>query len=166
MKHFIMSVFLFAFVTGEAMAVCTTGTRIQGRGNVLGKLLQGYTVCKTSTNPDWVWEWQEFHQGNNNGGDLIDYKHGPSHSTDPTTTVGSWSITTIGQGNDPIVETVTYNYGSGGSYTFSVWDQGNGGPYNFCGTSSGATDVLGATLVPGSNGCGGSSPATRGRGRN
>lgn len=143
MKKYIIftgALVLASVVTGEAMAACgatPSGTRIQGNGaNSLGNLLEGKTACKSSGSD---WEWQEFHQ---TGGNLIDWKKGVD-PVDPTEQVGSWSINSSGTGSN-IVQTVTYDYDTGGSYTYSVWHQG-GGIYDFC-TTQGATDVLGATL--------------------
>ena len=89
-------------------------------------LLQGNTVCvPTTTIPTMT--WQELHSGGN-GGPLIDFKRGPGHATDPSETVGTWLVTGNAGGARAIV---THNYGSGGSYGYTVWNNGNG-THSFC----------------------------------
>jgi hypothetical protein len=81
------------------------------------------------------WESQELHAA---GGNLIDFKKGASDAVDPSEVVGSWSI----NGNQ-----VTYNYGSGGTYSYTVSSNG-GSSYSFCG----ATDVD-VTVINSTTGC-------------
>ena len=139
-----MSVFLSVLATEEAMAVCPTVTSpVAVRSAALTTLLPGKMVCKRNTaNTDW--DWQEYHSGTSGAANnLIDYKKG-SNPVDPTKPVGSWSILTQTV-NRVTTATVTYNYGTGGTYTYSVWAHGTGSTatYDFC---SATGDVLGATL--------------------
>lgn len=48
--------------------------------------ITGATVCVSRG----AERWQEYHAS---GGDLIDYKRGRDHPTDPTKKVGTWSVT-------------------------------------------------------------------------
>jgi hypothetical protein len=130
MKHKVFAgvLVLVAAVAGEAMAACT-GTQIV---NVMG-LLAGMTVCKSNGSD---WEWQEYHTPG--GGDLIDYKKGPTDTNDPTSTVGSWSAS----GPD-----VTYNYNTGESFTYQVWQTSTDPApkvYSFC---NGSSEVVGGATL-------------------
>jgi hypothetical protein len=114
-----------ASVGGQALAACASpSVRVSAVASLV-TLLQGNTVCvPTTTVPTMT--WQELHSGSN-GGPLIDYKRGPGHATDPSATVGTWSVTGVaGQRAQ-----VTHNYGSGGSFTYTVWNNGNG-THSFC----------------------------------
>lgn len=83
-------------------------------------VLSGRTTCVTKPNGD---RYQEFHAAS---GELIDYKRGPGHATDPSKKVGTWSAS----GND-----VVYNYGPGQQYRYTVHRAGNSN--NFCLKGSG-----------------------------
>ena len=113
-------------LSGHAMAACT-GTAINQ--TALTAALSGNTVCAART-PD---RWQEFHQ---TGGVLIDYKRGPADKIDPSEPVGTWSIT--GNGSNA---TVVYNYGAGGTFSYSVRSNG-GASYSFCGVQNFEVTVL------------------------
>lgn len=125
---------LLAGIAGEAMAACTTPA-IQVTGTALSSLVSGNTVCATQGAD----KWQEQHRS---GGELWDYKKGPSDPVDPTKKVGTW---TIG------ADTVTYAYTGGPSYTYSVFD--DGGTYSFCTAPNGSAVVSGATFKTGSTNC-------------
>ncbi len=88
-KLLLTSAALLLGVTGNTLAVCsdpqitststpTLTTLINGNGS-------GNTVCAASGND----RWQEQHRL---GGQLWDYKKGPSDPVDPTSQVGTWSI--------------------------------------------------------------------------
>lgn len=121
MKTFVLaSTMALALVSGEAMAVCSGNGRLNA--TQLGSVLTNNTVCVpavTVTNMTW----QELHSS---GGSLVDYKRGPGHAVDPSETVGTWSV--IGTGNSA---TIRHNYGTGGSYDYAVFDNGNG-THSFC----------------------------------
>lgn len=102
--------------TGIATSNVLSVVATQGMGT-LNDLLTGNTVCVS--NGAGGWDAQELHQS---GGNLVDYKLGPGHAIDPSTSVGSWSISG---------STVTYSYGTGGTYNNAVWDNGDG-TYSFC----------------------------------
>lgn len=119
---------------GGAMAACP-GTPLAGAA--ISTLLSGNTVCVGTPGN---WEAQELHVA---GGSLVDYKRGPGHAIDPSETVGSWAVNTT-------AGTVTHNYGSGGSYTYTM--SANGGTsYSFCSTA-GAPEIV-ANIKTGGGAC-------------
>ena len=129
MKKFVLvAVMAGSLVSGQAMAACTTSTRLAGPA--ISTLLAGNTVCVPTVTIATM-TWQELHQGTS-GGALIDYKRGPGHPVDPSETVGTWTVSGTGVGNS----TVTHAYGSGGSYTYSVHANIDGS-YSFCPVPSG-----------------------------
>jgi hypothetical protein len=110
----------------------------------IGALLFGKTVCaKLGTDA-----WQEFHNGSASGGRVIDYKLGPTDKVDPSKDMGSWSL----PGGTGANARVTYNYGSGGSYSYEVCQ--SGASVHFCGARYGGRDIIGATLKTGQQSCG------------
>lgn len=138
MKRLMVTSFvLLAGISGEAMAVdCGVGSQLTN--GAVATAVSDKTVCGILGNQ----QWQEYHQP---GGSLIDYKKGPGHPVDPTKQVGSWS--TSGTGASSVV---TYNYGSGGTYSYEV--HLSGGTYTLCGVSGAPT--LDVTLLPGQASCG------------
>lgn len=96
----------------------------------------GNTACVPTTAS--VYEAQEEHRS---GGELWDYKRGPSSTVDPTAKIGTWSVT----GRAAVV---TYDYGGGTIYTYEVWDNLNG-THSFC--RAGAEIV--ARIKSGRGGC-------------
>jgi len=141
----VTSIVLLAGISGEGMAIdCSDGTQLKNTGtdpNVVATAIFGKTVCATIGSQ----KWQEYHGGGLTGGSLIDYKKGPSDPVDPTKTVGSWNTS----GTDASSQ-VTYNYGSGGSYSYAV--HLSGGTYTLCGV--GGAPTLDVTLLPGPGSCG------------
>ncbi len=112
---------------------CGSGTVVSSDTG-LSSLLGNKTVCASISANE---RWQELHSGNTTGGGpLTDYKRGPNDKVDKTAVVGSWSI--VGNGSNTKVR---YNYGSGGTYEYTVC-QVNATTLNFCGV----TNILGATL--------------------
>ena len=142
MKKFVLvAIMASSLVSGQAMAACTTATRLAGPA--ISALLENNTVCvPTVTIPTMT--WQELHQGTS-GGALVDYKRGPGHPVDPSETVGTWTVT--GQGNSP--GTVVHNYGSGGSYTYTVHSTPVSNIYSFC---VGLTEIV-ARVKSGGGAC-------------
>ena len=99
-------------LAGQAAAVCSGSALDQTQ---LSTAFSGKTVCAQRAGD----RWQEYHQV---GGALIDWKMGPGHAVDPSKQVGTWSAMSSG---------LAYNYGSGGNYTYQVFDNNNG-TYSFC----------------------------------
>jgi hypothetical protein len=136
MKVLMLAVALaLAGLPAAAMAACGAPS-VRLADPALTTLLQGNTVCvPVVTQPTMT--WQEFHQA---GGTLIDYKRGPSDPVDPTKIVGTWAIT----GNSTRGWFVTYTYPpSGGTYNYSVWDNGNG-THSFC---SANPEIIGKVII-------------------
>jgi len=135
-------------IGGQVAAACTVGTRVQDLNGTSGGsgngLLGDKTVCGTGINASAGDKWQEWHQ---TGGTLTEYALG-SNPVDPTHNVGSWSVAS----NNTATATVTHNYGSGGSFTWSVHDNGSGS-YSFC-TGTSGTELVTATLLSGQQSCG------------
>lgn len=122
-----------------AQPVCTEGQLVVGP-IALQRILSNKTVCASLG----AERWKEFH---NSSGTLFDYKRGPSDPVDPTKQVGNWSAS----GTETSAQ-VTYNYGSGGIYSYYVCalPQVVGATsYTFVG----AKTIAGATLRPGQVDC-------------
>lgn len=139
----VLGCLVMAGISTEVMGACN-GTRLSVAG--LTNALQGNTVCGvpganyTGSPND---RWQEGHIA---GGILNDYKRGPSDPVDPTQVVGNWVVESSGR-----IATITYNYTGGSSFTYNVYDHGDG-TYSFC---EGTNEIVKATVVPGTSvGCG------------
>ena len=118
-----------AFAQGSCS--CAVGTRLNI--NSIVTALGGKTVCAVLG----AESWKEFHTGATaSGGALIETGRTPAEN------VGTWSAT--GAGSNSIV---TYNYGTGGSFSYEVCSQG--ALTHFCGVKN----VTNATLVSGQGGC-------------
>jgi len=138
-----LSFLMLASAANEASAtncVASPGYTRVIAGVVLRNILQGNFVC-ASRGTD---TWRECH-GTITGGttctnstQLWDLKLG-TNPVDPSEQVGTWAVLLL---NPPT--TVTYNYGTGGPYTYSVWR--NGTTYDFCGTNPAGNNVIGASV--------------------
>lgn len=134
---------LFAAVCGQAFAACDNASRLDAAQ--IGALLAGNTVCVPAATVANM-TWQELHSGGATSGSLIDYKRGPGHAVDPSATVGSYTVNGTGGGNS----SVTHNYGTGGSFTYTVHGTGVvGSNHSFC---AGATEIVGR-VKPGGGAC-------------
>ena len=151
MKRIILtSVLLLMGVMGEAMAACADNATIcYTQVTNLPTFLPDKTVCDGSPGN---WKGQEWHSKSSGlAKNLIDYKHGPSSTNDPTAPVGEWSISG---------DTVTYGYyketnspGAGTvPYSYKVWNKGDG-TYDFC---NGGALVTNVTIQTGQGACTGS----------
>ena len=139
---FLLALSGFSSAQGQPCS-CGSGTMVNSAANI-ATLLGGKTVC-ASLGTD---KWQEYHAGTTPAvGTLTDYKKGPNDPVDPSKVVGSWSATGSGTSSR-----VVYNYGAGGTYQYQVCQ--NGSSLNLCGASTGGVNVVGASLVNGSGGCG------------
>lgn len=140
-------------LSGQASAQissCAGGSRVTNSAatQTLTNALRNNTVC-ASRNGE---RWQEWHKPGAQAtgtasGRIEDYKRGPGHPVDPTTDVGSWSISN---------NIVTYNYGTGGTYSYALFRDSASGPYHFCGvsgTSNNGNNIPNATIRPGQVPC-------------
>lgn len=119
-KSYYRSLFLFSIALSTnafAVPVCSSDPQVTATTDPsITTVLSGSTVCTSDS--------QEQHRS---GGELWDYKMGPSDPTDPTSQVGTWQISG---------DTVIYNYG-GPDYTFTLHKQpGTTNDYMFCGPSN------------------------------
>lgn len=118
-------------VSNEAVAADPCGTQFAKRDSAqISRLLSNNTVCTSDS--------QEQHLSN---GELWDYKKGPSDLIDPTSKVGTWSVS-----NDQ----VQYNYGDV-AYKNDVYTDNLGSKPNVC-FYNGTTAVSG-TIINGIKGC-------------
>ena len=111
--------------SASAQTSCACGGTLVSKP---GLTLSGQTVCASRGSE----QWSEYHEA---GGRLIDFKGGTPE------VVGSWTSD---------INSVTYDYGTGGRYTWALCKVGTAGPYNFC---QGTNIVSGATLKPGQTSC-------------
>jgi len=140
--------FALALLVGahEASAVCPTPgyIRVNSQG-FFDLFLPGRYVCAQRGSDTW----RECH-GTISGttctgsADLWDLKRGAGDPVDPSEKVGEWRIS----GTDGVDKVVTYDYGTGGAYTYQLWVDLGSTPVraDFCGTSPAPNDVTGATL--------------------
>lgn len=133
LRNFITSSVLGLFVVTQAYAVCPCTEQNRLNQTQIGSLLTGNTVCAILGNE----RWQEWHSGAN----IMELGNNANGEN-----VGTWSVS--GQGANA---TVVYNYGTGGSYTYSVCQQGAN--YDFCGAAFGGRDVTNASVKTGKGGC-------------
>jgi hypothetical protein len=122
------------FAAGKAEADTLTGSDIQ---NLL--VNQSVYACGTGANGE---TWDE----KLSGGNITDYKQGPTDLEDPTSVEGTYSI-------DFMANTITYTYGSD-SFTYSVSVSGSVNPgtlprtYTFTGPQTLAITVSATPCQP------------------
>lgn len=122
---------------------CAGGTVLNA--TQIGQTLANQRVCATLVTGSVTERWAELHQsagaGASAGGNVVDYKKGPTDPVDPSKIMGTWSI--VGpQSGGPLVR---YNYGAGGTYDYTVCQQN--GNLHFCGAAHGGRNITGATLA-------------------
>lgn len=118
------------------------GTQLTGTTNpTLGEALAGKMAC-AAVGGD---RWQSWHSGTATGGDLWDFKRGPNDAVDPSKKMGTYRIQSSPRGAKVVrgtasSDTVTYDYGSGGSYSYAVCQVG-GNTFALCGAALGGRDI-------------------------
>lgn len=132
-------------------APTTGGGRVANNAatQALTTALRNNTVCASRGGE----RWQEYHTLGNR---VIDYKQGPNHAVDPSEDVGSWTIS-----GSNATTTVTYNYGTGGTYSYAVFRDSNSPTsfYHFCGVSgpmsqsNTGNNIVNATIRTGQVSC-------------
>lgn len=136
-RIFITLILLLGFAaTAQAQVACPCGGGTRMDATQINSTLNGNTVCAILG----AERWQEWH----NGSAIFELGNNPPGGEN----VGTWSVA----GTDANDSTVTYNYGSGGSYPYSMCVEGATPPfsYHFCG----AKIITNATVQPGQGGCG------------
>lgn len=133
----------FAQCTGTALNAGQLTTLLSGN-TVCGRPAAGYPGSSTD-------RWQEQHQS---GGQLWDYKRGPTDAVDPSERVGSWSIVSDVQ----LSARVLHSYLGGSTYIWRVYRQGTGPSFTYSFCTTGAVEHVRAFVLAGSVGCGGSFP--------
>lgn len=135
-------------IAANAAAAANCGpanyVRISDSIGLYGILSQRYVCAERGSDT-----WRECH-GTISGttctgsADLWDLKRGAGDPVDPSEKVGEWRIS----GTDGVDKVVTYDYGTGGAYTYQLWVDLGSTPVraDFCGTSPAPNDVTGATL--------------------
>ena len=126
-----LSLLVSGSVFAQVACSCAGGERLND-GQIVSAL-GGKTACAVLGTESW----KEFHSGNSvAGGSLIETGRTPNEG------VGSWSV--IGNGANA---TISYNYGSGGTYAYEVCTQGAN--IHFCG----AKNITNVTINNGQGGC-------------
>lgn len=118
MKKHVLMFSMMLSCAAAAIAACPGNGYMSGAR--VSSLLTGLTACSPANCTGANCQWQENHQA---GGLLVEQHAGTV--ADPAETVGTWRVTA----NTGVI---THNYGAGGSYDYSVNDNG-GGSYSFCG---------------------------------
>lgn len=130
----LMGTILLAGMADGSFADCTSTQVTDTTTPTLFDFLKNNTVCVSDGSGGW--KNQEYHSTNPSGSgyELIDWKMG-SDPKDPTGKVGTWNVSGTGGANT----FVTYVYDDGGTYQYTVHDNG-GGSITFCeGTTPNAT---------------------------
>lgn len=139
MKTLIVGVTLGVALAGfspSVLAGCSTG---RVNEPALTCLLKDSTVFVPPVIGDPMTS-QEVHQS---GGKLVDLKRGTGHLVDPTKEVGTWKVVGSNRG-----AFVTYDYGNGKIYTYSVYNNGDG-THSFCSSNPEIrAKIAGGTVPP------------------
>jgi hypothetical protein len=123
----------------------TNGPGLGGGNKNLTNALSGNTVCVAKSGGGWV--AQEEHRA---GGELWDYKLGPSSTVDKTAKVGTWVISGT---NAATAITYTYNsYTPNAAFTYTVFSNSATPGVNSTICFCGATTVS-ATIKNSGGGC-------------
>lgn len=109
-----------------SMAGCAAPSVRVGTATALTALLQGNTVCVPVVTQATM-DAQELHDAS---GALVDFKRGPSDRVEPSKQVGTWKVIS-GRGTF-----VSYDYGGGRQYSYSVWKNPGDNMYSLCSANS------------------------------
>ncbi len=129
-RYFTVLILLGLAATSQAYAgcPCTGSTRLNQ--TQIQSELNGNTVCAIFGSE----RWQEWHSG----GSILELGNDPNGEV-----AGTWSVA----GNGPNA-TVVYNYGTGGTYSYSVCKNADSS-FDFCGDRL----ITNASVKPGKGGC-------------
>ena len=137
--RFLTSGFLIAFCAGQAMAappVCPGGSNLTAAQITTLLVTANRYACGTQYDGSYFNETLT-------GGNLQEYRRGPSSTVDPPTNVGTYSINST-------ANTITYTYEGGLIVTYVIKKkgstvEGNPGTYTFCQTVG---NNVGQTIDP------------------
>lgn len=136
--HFIAVALIAALTPTLSIADCVSAPPGHGilTTTQLTNLMVGSTACVAKVGGGW--ENQEQHSA----GVVTDYKKGPTDPIDPTTVIGTYAISTAGDGTSGLI---SYNYTAGGAFTYYILGNTStpsprAGSFDFC-TSIGGTSV-------------------------
>lgn len=121
-------------IANYALAVpptCGTGGQNKSAAEIQALLVGSYACVHGGSG------WNEVLAGGTSG-TVTEYAKGPSDPVDPSQQVGTYTISS-GSGGNP--DYITYNYGTGGSFSYAIGPKATtgAGPYNFCNIGTGAT---------------------------
>jgi hypothetical protein len=140
-RIFCLSVLFTALMIGEALAACSSGTRVSFQ-NIISTL-ENKLICATSPSNGKRWAEEHFALSGNSG-QLWEHAKGSNNKVDPRRQAGTWRR----GGNANTGGTVIYNYTGnppGNPYTWSLW-QTSSQSVDFC-TADGATLIASAKLI-------------------
>lgn len=132
-RYFTVFMLLGLAAASQAYAACPCTGNTRLNQNEIPTELNGNTVCAILGNE----RWQEWHSGNT----IFELGNNANGEN-----IGTWSV--AGNGANA---TVVYNYGTGGTYTYSVCKQGQS--FDFCGAAFGGRDITNASVKLGKGGC-------------
>ena len=146
MKKTLLAALLALAGTAQAQNNCpcngSVGTQLTGTTNpTLGAALAGKMACASVGNE----RWQAWHSGTAAGGDLWDFKRGPTDAVDPSAKMGTYRIESSPRlakvGRDTAAsDTVVYDYGAGGRYSYAVC-RVSADTFALCGAALGGRDI-------------------------
>jgi hypothetical protein len=140
-KRFIVfSLLLAAPGVGHAVAQScgTASTGGMTRTQIIALVSNKYACVGNSPSA----QWNELHDSSSGSGNVLDYKLGPAHATDPSNTPanpsGSFNVT--GPGGDVAPGVIIYTY-DGNAYGYYIVNNLTPPRYSFCGQSGGAPQL-------------------------
>ncbi|MHB8494806.1 MAG: hypothetical protein ACYC9Z_04320 [Casimicrobiaceae bacterium] len=115
-------------------ATCGTGGQNESAADIQALLVGRYACVHGGSG------WNEILAGGTSG-TVTEYAKGPSDPVDPSQQVATYTIST-GSGSNP--DFITYNYGTGGSFSYAINPKNSTGTgtYNFCNIGTGAIIVV------------------------
>ena len=145
-RIFLLSILFLAGFAGNALAASAcAGTRLnagQINSTFINKLLCASRPAATSS----IDRWAEEHL---NQDQLFEHAKGSLDPIDPRRLAGTWTKVNNCSGS---LDCIRYDYGTGGIYTWSVWEQSQSDPssattliYNFC-SADGTTKIALGTV--------------------
>jgi hypothetical protein len=126
-----LSAAMLAGASGAAWADCTSPRLTEITGT-----FTDMRICATGP----TGSWKELHRSD---GNVEEQAQGPSS---PADVVATWRVEVGGLG----LPVITYDYGTGGKYTYNVHQNGGANNYSFCNILTPTTVAATGNLVAGS----------------